>query len=149
MRLEDSDTVIPQYLWGLVQEPQWIPKSAELKFLIQKGAVQSILSILGTTSMDPTHRIRDCLNPRMRNLWIQTAYSIQQCTKCGWRHSNGEDRVPPSETSILVVIYLRKRKKNKTISASVKCYEWNETGPYGRETGGQGRERPLRRCCLC
>ena len=27
-------TVIPQYPWGLVQEPQWIPKSAELKFLI-------------------------------------------------------------------------------------------------------------------
>lgn len=92
-------------------------------------------------SMDPTHRIRNCLNPRMRNLWIQRASNIQKCTKCGWRHSYGEDRVLPSGTRILVVTYLRKRKKSKTISASVKCCEGNETGPYGRETersGGRG-----------
>lgn len=66
---------------------------------------------------------------------------MQQRTTCGWRHSSGEDRVLPSGTRILVVTYLRKRKKSKTISASVKCYEGNETGPYGRETeegGGKG-----------
>ena len=42
----------------------------------------------------------------MHQVWLET--------------KNGEDRVLPSETRILVVIYLRKRKKNKTISASVK-----------------------------
>lgn len=42
------------------------------------------------------------------------------------------DRVLASGTRILVVIYSRKRKRNKTTSASAECYEGNETGPYGR-----------------
>ena len=79
--------------------------------------------MLESKDAEPVHT--DSLqNPAMHQVWLET--------------KNGEDRVLPSETRILVVIYLRKRKKNKTISASVKCYEWTETGPYDRETGGRG-----------
>ena len=77
----------------------------------------------------------------MRNLWIHRADCIYiEGLRCPVTHQvlAGDpamekiDRVLPSGTRILVVIYSRKKKRNKTISASAKCYEGNETGPYGR-----------------
>ena len=141
MQLEDSDIQSSLNIRG-----DWFKNPSGYQNLQSSSSLYKRVlcspSSLWNPSMDPTHQIGNCLNPRMWNLWIQRASNIQKCTKCGWRHSNGEDGVLPSGTRILVVTYLIKRKKSKTILASVKCYEGNETGPYGRETEGGGGKGP-------